>query len=73
MGTKTVKWKLGQMMLVKAVMDQELFDMIDNNMYLARRPQRPFPDDYIDVITDRDGVTVSTRQSFKTAPPVYIC
>lgn len=68
MGTKTVKWELGQKMLVKAVMDQELYDMIDNNIYIAG-----FPDSYVDVITDRNGVTVRPCHSCMTASPVYIC
>ena len=60
MGTKTVKWELGQKMLVKAVMDQELYDMIDDNIYVAG-----FSD--TDVITDRNGVTVRACDSYKAA------
>ena len=56
MGTKTVKWALGQVMLVKAVMDQELYDLIDNNIYVDK-----FNDS--DTITDRNGVTVSATPS----------
>ena len=65
MGTKTLKWELGQKMLVKAVMDQELYDLIDNNIFVAG-----FPDS--DVITDRNGVTVSACYSYKAAPPVQL-
>lgn len=56
MGTKTVKWALGQVMLVRAVMDQELYDLIDNNIYVDK-----FNDS--DTITDRNGVTVSASPS----------
>ena len=66
MGTKTVKWELGQKMLVKAVMDQQLYDLIDNNIYVAG-----FTD--TDMITDRNGVTVSVSYSRNTAPSVYMC
>ena len=65
MGTKTLKWEIGQKMLVKAVMDRELYDMIDENIYVAG-----FTD--TDVITDRNGVTVRACHSYKAASPVHL-
>ena len=66
MGTKTVKWALGQVMLVKAVMDQELYDLIDNNIYVDK-----FNDS--DTITDRNGVTVSASRSLLVNLCVCVC
>ena len=60
MGTKTVKYGFGMLMLVKAVMDEELFELIDNNIYVGS-----FGDS--ETVADRDGVYVSVNHSYKLA------
>lgn len=60
MGTKTVKYGFGMLMLVKAVMDEELFQLIDNNIYVGS-----FGDS--EAVVDRDGKNVSVNHSYKPA------
>ena len=66
MGTKTVKWDLGQKMLVRAVMDEELYELIDNNIYVGGFQST-------DVITDRNGVTVSASHSHTRQHRLFGC
>lgn len=60
MGTKTVKYGFGMLMLVKAVMDEELFQLIDGNIYVGS-----FGDS--EAVVDRDGNNVSVKHSYKPA------
>lgn len=51
MGKKTVKWQNGQEMLVKCVMDTELYDLIDENRMIGGHH-------FTQQFTDREGNNV---------------
>lgn len=65
MGTKTVKFGHGMIMLVKAIMDEELFELISSNIYVGS-----FGDS--EVITDRDGILVSFNQSYNQCTTCWV-
>jgi len=48
MGNKTVKWKYGEKLLVQAVMDEELHEMIIGNIYVAGY-------EFSETVSDREG------------------
>jgi len=48
MGNKTVKWKYGEKLLVQAVMDEELHEMIIGNIYVAGY-------EFSETVYDREG------------------
>ena len=52
MGNKTVKWKYGEKLLVQAVMDDELHDMISENYYVGSY-------EFSETVADRNGEKVS--------------
>lgn len=48
MGNKTIKWKYGEKLLVQAVMDEELHDMLIGNIFVAAY-------EFSETVSDRDG------------------
>ena len=52
MGNKTVKWRNGQEMLCKCVMDSALNQLITENIYIGGYR-------FFQNFVDRDGITVS--------------
>lgn len=48
MGNKTIKWKYGEKLLVQAVMDYELHEMLIDNIFVAGY-------EFSETVSDRDG------------------
>lgn len=51
MGNKTIKWKYGEKLLIQAVMDYELHEMLIGNIFVASY-------EFSETVFDRDGNTV---------------
>ncbi|KAA6421770.1 MAG: hypothetical protein FRX49_08381 [Trebouxia sp. A1-2] len=49
MGNKTIKWKYGEKLLVQAVMDEELHEMLIGNIFVAGY-------EFSETVSDRDGI-----------------
>ncbi len=52
MGNKTVKWKYGEKLLVQAVLDEELYKLIDDNFFVSGW-------EFSETVHDRNGNQVS--------------
>jgi hypothetical protein len=63
MGNKTIKWKYGEKLLVQAVMDYELHEMLIGNIFVAAY-------EFSETVSDRDGNQV---QPFSTAQSYVPC
>lgn len=63
MGNKTIKWKYGEKLLVQAVMDEELHDMLIGNIFVAAY-------EFSETVSDRDGNKV---QPFSPAQNYIPC
>lgn len=64
MGNKTIKWKYGEKLLVQAVMDEELHEMLIGNIFVAGY-------EFSETVSDRDGIKVqslSTLQGYIPCP-----
>ncbi len=48
MGNKTIKWKYGEKLLVQAVMDEELHEMLIGNIFVAGY-------EFSETVSDREG------------------
>ena len=60
MGNKTVKWKFGEQMLIKTVMDEKMYDVISNNNYVGPAHAEDKKDvfGFSEVFVDRAGFQV---------------
>ena len=63
MGNKTIKWKYGEKLLVQAVMDEELHEMMIGNIFVAGY-------EFSETISDREGNQV---QPLSTAQSILPC
>lgn len=63
MGNKTVKWKFGEQMLIKTVMDEEMHEVISNNNYVgpAHAADKKDVFGFSEVFIDRNGIQVRLR------------
>lgn len=60
MGNKTIKWKYGEKLLIQAVMDEDLHDLLTGNIFVAGY-------EFSETVSDRDGNQVpplSTAQNY---------